>query len=103
MLTNHIWSVAGTDTRKEVNSTFIQPFASYITASKTTFTINSESTYDWDGDHWNIPINIIVSQLLKIYDHPIQFGIGPRIWIDSPKDGAEGVGLRAQITLLFPE
>ena len=37
LLANHIWSVAGDDDRGEINATFLQPFVSYITRTKTTF------------------------------------------------------------------
>ncbi|MEQ1767545.1 MAG: hypothetical protein ABL859_08980, partial [Methylotenera sp.] len=47
LLANHLWSYAGEGNRQDVNATFIQPFLSYITATKTTFTLNTESTYDW--------------------------------------------------------
>lgn len=103
LLTNHIWSFAGEDDRAEVNATFIQPFLSYITKSKTTFTINSESTYDWDGRNWLAPLNFIVSQMFKIGDQPIQIGAGPRYWVESPDGGPEGWGVRAVVTLLFPK
>src|SRR6185295_17149461 len=47
ILANHIWSFAGDSNRDYVSSTFLQPFISYATKTKTTFSINSESTYDW--------------------------------------------------------
>lgn len=103
MLANHIWSYAGDDDRSDVNATFLQPFLSYITDTKTTFTINTESTYDWEDDHGIVPINIIVSQLLRVAGQPIQIGAGPRYWIDSPDGGPEGWGARAVFTVLFPK
>jgi hypothetical protein len=36
-LFNHIWSFAGDGDRSDVNSTFLNPFVSYITDTKTTF------------------------------------------------------------------
>jgi hypothetical protein len=102
-LTNHIWSYAGDDSRRDVNSTFIQPFISYITSTKTTITINSESSYNWHERNWSTPVNLIVSQLFKIGSQPMQFGIGPRYWIESPDGGPEGWGARAAFTLLFPK
>ncbi len=46
-LTNHVSSFAGDSDRNYVNSTFLQPFLTYITPTKTTFAINTESTFDW--------------------------------------------------------
>lgn len=103
-LTNHLWSYAGDDDRAEVNSTFIQPFCAYVTPTKTTFTINSESTFDWTNDQWNIPINLMISQMLKVGDQPFQVQAGARYWAASPHDDQEGEwGLRFAVTLLFPK
>ena len=81
----------------------MQPFVSYITKTKTTFGVNTESTYDWRGEQWTVPINFSVSQLLKIGMLPIQIGVGARYWAESPANGPEGFGARATLTLLFPK
>ena len=49
-LGNHIWSVAGDSDRQDISATFIQPFLSYITHDAITFTLNTESTYDWQSE-----------------------------------------------------
>jgi hypothetical protein len=102
-LVNHIESFAGDSDRSHVSSTFIQPFLSYITSTKTTFSLNTESTYLWDGREWSIPINFNVSQMLLIGKRPVQIGAGVRYWAESSTLGAEGWGFRLQITLLFPK
>lgn len=50
-----------------------------------------------------MPINFVVSQLLKIGEVPFQLGVGARYWADSPDNGPEGWGVRAQLTFLFPK
>lgn len=102
-LVNHLWSFAGDESRRDINATFVQPFVSYITATKTTITLNSESTYDWQERNWSTPINLIVSQLFKIGAQPMQLGVGPRYWIESPEGGPKGWGARAVLTFLFPK
>jgi hypothetical protein len=101
-LANHIWSVGGSG-RQDISSTFIQPFFSYATKSATSFTIQTESTYDWKNEQWNVPIGMFVGQILKIGDQPIQVSAGPRYYMDSPQGGAHGWGFRAAVTLLFPK
>jgi len=101
-LANHLWSFAGDDGRDEVNATFLQPFVSYITPTKTTITLNSETTYDWSNEQWNVPVNFIVSQLLKIGDQPVQLFAGARYFLETPDGGPEW-GLRFGITFLFPK
>jgi hypothetical protein len=102
-LTNHIWSFAGDDDRSDVSATFVQPFISYITKTKTTFGLNTESTYDWENKEWSVPINASVSQLLKIGPQIIQVGVGARYWADSPDGGPEDWGGRFTLTFLFPK
>ncbi len=101
-LVNHVWGVEGDGNHDDVNATFLQPFCSYITPTKTTFTVNSESTYDWTHDQWTIPVNFVVSQLVTIGKQPVQFFAGARWYAESPDGGPEW-GLRAGVTLLFPK
>jgi hypothetical protein len=51
-----------------------------MTKKQTTYTINSESTYDWKQDQWTAPINLMVAQLVKVGGKPMQFQAGYR-WI----------------------
>ena len=78
MLANHIWSVAGNDQRQDISSTFLQPFLAYLTKDKYTITINTESTYDWKGKQWLVPLNAQVSKILKFGDQPVSLTAGVR-------------------------
>jgi hypothetical protein len=102
VLANHIWSVAGEDDRDDISATFVQPFLSYTTRSFTTFGINTESTYDWKGETWQVPINLTATQMLRIGGQALTLSAGARYWADSPEGGPEGWGYRAALTLLFP-
>ena len=101
-LANHIWSFAGESDRADVNATFLQPFVSYTTKTFTSFTLNTESTYDWEGDQWTVPINVMVQQLVKIGKQPVAFQFGYRYYADKPDDGPDW-GLRFAVTFLFPK
>jgi hypothetical protein len=102
VLANHIWSFAGQTDRAEVNATFLQPFLSYTTKKATTFTLNSESTYDWANQQWTAPVNLMVQQLVKIGKLPVAFTLGARYYADKPADGPDW-GLRFAVILLFPK
>ena len=65
-LVNHIWSFTGDDDRADVNATFMQPFAAYTTPTAMTFTLNSESTYDWEADELALPANAVMSKVVKV-------------------------------------
>jgi hypothetical protein len=103
VLANHIWSYAGAEDRAGVNSTFLQPFVSYTTKDAWTFTLNSESTYNWTAREWSVPLNLLITKLVTIDKQPISLGAGVRYWADTPEDsGPEGWGARAVVTFLFP-
>jgi hypothetical protein len=102
MLANHIWSIAGDDSRADISATFLQPFFSHTTPSATTYTINTETSYDWIGENWLVPINLQVSQLTKLGRQPISIGAGARYYVVRPDGGPEW-GIRTVLTLLFPK
>lgn len=101
-LVNHLWDVAGDDDRDSINASFLQPFLSYILPTKTTLTLNTETTYDWSNDQWIVPINFQVSQLFKVGDQPMQAFIGARYYAEKPTEGPEW-GIRFGLTFLFPK
>jgi hypothetical protein len=101
-LANHLWSFAGDDSRTDLSATFVQPFLSYQTKTKTTIGINTEATYDWNESQWTVPVNGFVSQLVRIGKMPVSFTVGGRYYAEGPS-GAPEWGLRFVVTLVFPE
>lgn len=103
MLVGHIWSVAGNDERHDVNTSTLQPFFSYTTASHTTIGAYTESAYDWKGKQWQVPLIVQAGQMLKIGPQILQLAVAAKYWADAPDNGPTGWGLRAQLTFLFPK
>jgi len=102
-LVNHLWSVAETRANSaNVNLTFVQPFVSYTTADKWTFSLNTESTYNWESQKLSVPVNATVSKLVKIGNQPVSLFVGARYYAITSKSGPKGFGARAGITFLFP-
>lgn len=104
LLANHIWSYAdlGDNSRPDVSSTFVQPFFAYATKTATTYSINTESSYNWKTEHWTVPVNVLVSHVYKFGEQRVSLGAGARYYLSSEHDGPEW-GLRAVATLLFPK
>jgi hypothetical protein len=102
LLANQIWSFAGADDRNDINSTYLQPFLAYTTHTHTTFTINSESTYDWVAGEWTVPFNAGVSQVLKIGGQPVSIGLMGTWYAEAPA-GTPDWGVRFVFTFLFPK
>jgi hypothetical protein len=102
ILANHIWSFAGDADRPDFNQTYLQPFISYTTPQAWTFTLQSESTYDWKTDDWLAPVNFMVAKPIKLGQQPISVVGGVRYWADSPDSGPHDFGARLGVTFLFP-
>ncbi len=104
VLTNHVWSVGG-GTRSgtdNVSRRFVEPFISYTTPDAWTFTLQSESTYDWAKDKLTVPVNGSVAKLVKFGQQRVSLFVGARYYAFSPEAGPKGFGLRVGMTLLFP-
>lgn len=102
-LANHIWSVAGEESRADISATFTQPFLTYTTKDAWTFGVNTESTYDWKASQWSVPVNAFVSKVTRFGTQLVSLQAGVRYWVDSPASGPEGWGLRFAVVLLFPK
>ena len=101
-LANHIWSVAGNDSRRDVNATLLNPFVSYQLKTQTTLGVSTEPVYDWQSSRWTVPLAASVSQLVKIGKLPVSFTLGGRYYAEKP-DGGPDWGLRFAVTFLFPK
>ncbi len=102
MLGNHISSFAGSGGRPEMSATFLQPFFTYSTKTYTSFTVNTESTYDWKTSQWTVPFNFMVSQLFKVGSQPMSLQLGWR-WYAETANGGPDNGIRINLVFLFPK
>ncbi|MCQ0092244.1 transporter [Roseovarius sp. M141] len=102
-LASHIGSVSNGELGNKFSATYLQPFISYSTASGTSYTLNTESTYEWNSKEWSVPINATVGQMVKFGKQPVQLTAGVRYWADSPAGGPDDWGGRLQMTFLFPK
>lgn len=102
ILANHIWSFARDDGRKEINSTFLQPFLSYTFPNSVTLNTNTESTYDWIDHQWTVPVQAGVGKVFKFGKLPVNLALNGRYWVEGP-DSAPDWGVRFVVTFLLPE
>jgi hypothetical protein len=101
LLANHIWSYAGSGVGPNLSNTFLQPFVGYTWPDTTGVTLNTETTYDWIGNQWTVPINLTVNHLFRFGGQPVSLSFGGRYYAERPEDGPSW-GLRFGITFLFP-
>ena len=66
-----VWSFAGDDDRPDVNETFLQPFAAYTFPNAVSITAQTETTYDWEGEVWAVPVALGVSKVLTVGARPV--------------------------------
>ena len=103
-LGSHSWSVAGSDDTPDIDLTFLQPFIAYITPQAWTFSVNTESTYNWETKDWGIPINLTATKLVKLGKSQMaSIGGGIRYWADSTETGPEDLGPAVSIHPVIPE
>jgi hypothetical protein len=103
-LVNQMWSVTGDSQKSDYSSFYAQPFLAYTFKTFTTPGINSESTYNWKTRQWSVPLNLTLTQILKVGKQPLSIQAGVRYWADTPDGiGPEHWGYRLQLTLLFPK
>jgi hypothetical protein len=60
-----------------------------VPALGATLMVNTDSTYDWQGPQWSVPINFMLTQLLKVGKQPISLQLGYRYYAEGPSGGPD--------------
>lgn len=102
-LANHIWSFAGNSARNDISATYVNPFLSYATKSAFTVTVAADINYDWKGDNWVVPVNLIATQVTKLGGQLVSVGGGFRYYVATSEGSPHGLAARFVVTLLFPK
>ena len=105
-LVNHLWSIADTGNvdRSNVNQTFLQPFVSFATPGGVSYTINSESTANWEADSgqkWTVPINVSVGKITRLGPLPFNVQAGVGYYVAKPDIGPTWK-LRLNFVVILP-
>lgn len=100
-LANHIISIAGSVTRQDVNSTFLNPFLAYNWKSGAGATLNIEYTRDWENELSVLVVHPLFSGVTKFGSQTVSLSIGPRIHL--APDNHPAYGVRAAVTMVFPK
>jgi hypothetical protein len=102
LLTYNTWNAGGTSTYGTANNFYYQPFVSYVTKDAWTYSINTQSTFNWDLRRAENPVNATVSKIVHFGEAPVSLSVGARYYVSSIPGGATGWGARASVTFLFP-
>jgi hypothetical protein len=105
VLTNNVWSVAGTGSRPSVNQFLLQYFINYNMKKGWYTDIAPIITANWkasSGNVWTVPVGGGLGRIMKIGYQPINMVVEFYGNVVHPS-GASPWGMRVQISLLFPK
>ena len=123
VLANHLWTIAGEDNigsaradrlsrltsyggtsvslSSKISQTYVEPWVSFVTKHDTTFSMSTETSYDWKASQWLVPIVLTADQLVSQGKVPISVGLAAKYWAVSPDGGPQDWSLRLQFTFVF--
>jgi len=101
-LTHYVTDVGGDDDRADLEQVFFQPFLSYSTPTAWNYTLQAESTRDLETDETSTVAIFQVAKTFKMGTQILQWRLGVRHWLESPRYGADSTMLMGRLTLLFP-
>ena len=105
VLTNNVWSVAGTGSRPVVNQFLLQYFVNYNMKKGWYIDIAPIITANWrasSGNIWTVPVGGGLGRLMKVGFQPMSMTLQFYGNAVHPS-GASPWGMRIQIALLFPK
>jgi len=102
VLFNHLWSMSGAVDRKDVNQTYLQPFANLNLGSGLSAGISLEASGNWEADEtWTVPMLFSVSKVTLLGKRPVSFSVAAGPTLANPAGGASW-RFRFSSTFLFP-
>ena len=101
-LFNQIWSTSGARNRKDVDTTFLQPFANYNFGAGLSAGVSMEATGNWEADDtWTAPLLFTVSKVTVLGKRPVSLSVAAGPMVASPSGGANW-RFRLVATFLYP-
>lgn len=100
-LANQVWSFAGNSARSDINLSYLQPFACHSSKTGTTFSLQSEISYNWMAKNWTIPLEAGISQIVPLFGHYTSFGLTGMYNLESPGNISKW-STRFVATLILP-
>jgi hypothetical protein len=101
-LVNHLWSADDEPERADVSNTLLQVFASKRIGPGRTVSAVVESTYDWEGEQWTVPLHLSVSQVMRIGGQLMSFQLGAGRYVEAAGNAPDW-GMRLTTTFMFPK
>jgi hypothetical protein len=80
----------------------MQPFVAYTWPSAWTFSVQSESSYNWETENWSVPVNAGLAKLVMLGRLPVSLQGSVGYWAESPRSGPDGFRFRLQANFVLP-
>jgi outer membrane putative beta-barrel porin/alpha-amylase len=100
-LFNHLVSVDDEPEGRDIQNTLMQLFVSKRIGPGRTLSAVTESSYDWEGEQWTVPVHVSVSQVMRLGRQLVSFQAGIGRYADGPAVAPDW-GLRFTTTFMFP-
>ena len=103
---SHIWSYS-TPSALFIRTTSasvsaMQPFLAFTQKSGLTWSLGSDSSYDWTARNWAVPVSAGVSKMFSFGQQRAALGLEGKYWMAHP-DTTPGWGVRLTASVLFPD
>jgi len=102
-LVNQIWSIAGEESRPDVNQFYMQLFFTYNWKTGAGLNLSVEDTENWQANTSTLFLTPMISGVTSLGKQKVQLAVGPRINVAAPSGGSSDWGWRAIATFLFPK
>jgi len=84
----HQWQVwgwgEGDDTN--YNTTNLQAFSMFTPGGGWAFGTQPIMAYDWENEHWTVPLNLVISKTVLFGKHPFKFDLDLNYYVEQPDD-----------------
>lgn len=103
-ITYNSWALGGPTYNGTANFFYISPEIAYTNDNAYTFSVFSQTNFNYNSRQTSSPVYFTVSKLVKIMDQAVQFQIGPSYNLNNSNTTAgKGIGGYFQATIVFPE
>ena len=100
----HQWDVYGWSEGEDYdyNTTNVQVFAMFTPGGGWAVGTQPISSYDWENEHWTVPLNLVISKTVLFGKHPFKFDLDLNYYVEQPDDFGPEWMVGLNITPIVP-
>lgn len=101
-LAAQLWSIKGTSQTPPVNLARVYPSIAYTTDDAVSYTIESNSVFNWNINKPSIPLTLSVAKVFNFGKVPISLGAGVNYFVTTFPGAPKNFGGMLTMAFLFP-